>query len=548
MSSEEDELMDFQDFKNSIIQEGLCDLKCFEGHDSKKFWEVIHSATNIKQFEISNSNLKVDLESNIPKMIKNNPELKSFRFYYFKDIVDFETKYFQQALENHKQVEGFGIFNRSIFNRSQMDPYINIDSILKGLENCMINNLTLFKTHINDSTLKCLKNIQSLNTLQIIGCNIRENISSINIESCKILKIRDIYTNQDSFYKFIKMFSNLKELKLDVSFCIDCSKLKDSLKGMKLNIFDLFNDFRNGEHLKDILDNLHGSFYIFQKSSDITDDFPFFSNLKDNNSLKCFKGRFQKKIDLKYLDIFMSNTKSLKSFTIKEIIGDKESLEILGKGISKNSSIEHLRITLDLSDGLNYITKGLVNNHYLTYLDISCSHLGDIDCSLIANYLRNNSSLKILDLSDNSFKEVGLKLICESLYENNSLESLFLELILFKNEGCESIEELLKKNIKLKFLYITDCSFDDIGLNYIGRGLLFNSSLIHIQCQRNNITFNGIEEFQNNLFYNQTILVFEWTRKSNKSKMIEWILNRNSSFVDILKVHKKELNIEFHFV
>ena len=236
--------------------------------------------------------------------------------------------------------------------------------------------------------------------------------------------------------------------------------------------------------------------------------------------------------DFECIASYIHSTTSLESLDIGGNDISVESIDLLCKGLSANSSMRrldmvgchlttshcvclgqllrhpihckieelYLRWCSMTSDGVGEVVSGLSDNHTLRELDLSDNHIGSEGAVAVATMLKRNSSLetlrlaecsigssggvelgvalernktlRVLGLSWNAIGDDGVRGLCVGLENNSSLEELYLDGD--ESLGEEGVSLLLKcveeKNTSLKRLELSEKYKRDISSVLQSRG------------------------------------------------------------------------------
>uniref|UniRef100_A0A8C6TBU6 Leucine rich repeat containing 34 n=1 Tax=Neogobius melanostomus TaxID=47308 RepID=A0A8C6TBU6_9GOBI len=132
--------------------------------------------------------------------------------------------------------------------------------------------------------------------------------------------------------------------------------------------------------------------------------------------------------------------------------------------LALNKSLQELHLGLKeiMSTGMERLSKGLLFNHSLTYLDLRCNRVMRDDVQPLVDVLvKESSSLEVLDLSFNQLRDEGAVLLSEALASPNcSLKELSLCGNNIHSEGLLALAEALSVNSEMTHMYIWGNHFD----------------------------------------------------------------------------------------
>uniref|UniRef100_A0AAV2L201 Leucine-rich repeat-containing protein 34 n=2 Tax=Knipowitschia caucasica TaxID=637954 RepID=A0AAV2L201_KNICA len=133
--------------------------------------------------------------------------------------------------------------------------------------------------------------------------------------------------------------------------------------------------------------------------------------------------------------------------------------------LAENQSLLELHLgTMGImTSGMERLSKGLLFNYSLKYLDLRCNRVTRDDVRpLVDVLLRNGSTLEMLDLSSNQIKDQGAVCLSQALVSPNcSLKELSLCSNNIDSEGLLSLAEALTLNSTLTHLYIWGNRFQE---------------------------------------------------------------------------------------
>jgi hypothetical protein len=128
--------------------------------------------------------------------------------------------------------------------------------------------------------------------------------------------------------------------------------------------------------------------------------------------------------DMDALTIMLSNNNSLSSLTLRHIELTDNDIYRLASALSFNTNLKMLCISETINkEPLKELTKALMTNTSITYLDLSGCNIDDTDIPLITDMLSKNTSITSLNLD---FTDIGDKGIVELMTNPNNLLSLNL--------------------------------------------------------------------------------------------------------------------------
>ena len=203
-------------------------------------------------------------------------------------------------------------------------------------------------------------------------------------------------------------------------------------------------------------------------------------------------------LEVNYLQEMLSNNSTVRALYLEDNDIDNEGLDILAKGLCKNSTLETLTV---LKDEL-----GFENESPSKFTGM-------------AEMLATNDKLKELSLDHNPLDSRGVTWIAEALKSNEGVKHLSLRSTLCDDEGAAQLASMLGINKTLENLYL--CSdYDDVAIcgNDIGdKGAIkladvlkeHNSSLkvLHL-CRNTDITDKGLRKLTETVQKNKALTLY----------------------------------------
>eukprot|EP00121_Abeoforma_whisleri_P016169 Awhi_evm1s14848 len=159
--------------------------------------------------------------------------------------------------------------------------------------------------------------------------------------------------------------------------------------------------------------------------------------------------------------------------------------------------------------GTTILSNLLIENHTLTFLDLSSNAMTGDDVQDIARGLKENKALHTLDLNNNKLGDEGVKGIAESLKYNFSLSSLFLGCNCIGAEGLGLLSIALRVNHCLTILDLSGNDIEVEGSKMIGHALIKNQTLTKLILRDNNIDDAGTKELCIGLNQNETLTTLD---------------------------------------
>ena len=455
-------------------------------------------------------------------------------------------------LQNTKSLNGLCYYVESILNLDYSN-IVKIDLSSVGITNinlmkklCYIlykyaNTLRVLNLSNNLIDDKCAKllfaGLQTSRVLEIL--NISDN--SIGSESLKLAEI--FFSKISSLSVLVFNHNLLGPLGSDCLFQYFSSNKNLEIKTLNLeyngitkdgtNYFDFFKYNKNLITLQ-----LGGNYLRDEGIKKIAENF-IYKISKDNDGKIIINNDNQNRIS--YLDIHDNNI-------------TKNGMDIISNTIIYSPFINGLYLSGNNieNEGVHKLFSNLNSDSKLISLDLADCKLGDKALRIISEKLSNEFILEKLILSNNNFKHSSLYIKNLLIKETNlkNLQINYLSIIdnngeifnglsqnfrlknfgfsgnsiQMKKEILEEIRDEIRKNTTLQYLYLDDCNVDDIGINYIIKGLENNHILKVLSLNNNYITKKHI---------NNLISSIEKSGIINKINLND---NKNLSAVEINKL------------
>ena len=173
--------------------------------------------------------------------------------------------------------------------------------------------------------------------------------------------------------------------------------------------------------------------------------------------------------DFECIASYIHSTTSLESLSIGGNDISVESIDLLCKGLSANSSMRRLGVT-------------------------DCWHLTTSHCVCLGQLLRHPIHCKIeeLDLTGCSMTSDGVGEVVSGLSDNHTLRRLSLSHSQIGSEGAVAVATMLKRNSSLETLQLAGCSIGSSGGVELGVALERNKTLRVLWLSGNEIGDDGV--------------------------------------------------------
>lgn len=185
-----------------------------------------------------------------------------------------------------------------------------------------------------------------------------------------------------------------------------------------------------------------------------------------------------------------------------------EGVNYLSQLLTDSSIVQKVNLSdndiqQEAEDGLVYLCKAIrTPSSTLVELNLSlCSlKITAINGPVVVDMLQKNKALRILILSFNEqIQDVGIEFIAKGLKVNKKLKLLKAERVGMTTKGATYLAESLEENSTLAALHICCNQIEDSGVLKLSRSLIFNKTLKNLHVRNCGITAYGIEYLLTNL-------------------------------------------------
>ena len=170
--------------------------------------------------------------------------------------------------------------------------------------------------------------------------------------------------------------------------------------------------------------------------------------------------------------------------------------ECIASYIHSTTSLESLDIGWnDISvESIDLLCKGLSANSSMRRLDMVGCHLTTSHCVCLGQLLRHPIHCKIerLDINECSMTSDGVGEVVSGLSDNHTLRELILSGNQIGSEGAVAVATMLKRNSSLETLWLDICSIGSSGGVELGVALERNKTLRVLGLSRNAIGDDGV--------------------------------------------------------
>ena len=133
--------------------------------------------------------------------------------------------------------------------------------------------------------------------------------------------------------------------------------------------------------------------------------------------------------------------------------------------------------------------------------------IGEPDCEALCELLKSSHSLQHLYIPQNNLSSESVASIITGLSHNSSLTKLNISYSHFSTANVDSLASVLKDHSKctLTLLYLQDCHISSEGVVKLVAGLCKNSTLKHLDLDRNPIGVEGASSMSDMLQHNTSL-------------------------------------------
>ena len=412
------------------------------------------------------------------------------------------------SLKNSKALNGLNYYIESLLNLDYSNIIklnlsnvgITSTQVMKKL--CYIfhkysNTLRVLNLSNNNIDDKCAKllfpGLQSSSALEIL------NISNNNIGNEGLKFGENFFSSNNSLQTLIFDHNLIGPIGSDYLFNYFKSNIHLNLRTLDLGYNGITKEgteqigsfVKNNEKL--ITFNIGGNYFCDEGIEEIYDSF---SQKRSKNKISYIdlQNNNISKIGCEFIYKILHDSPFINGICLKNNFLNNEGVTKILSCLTENSKI----ICLDLSETkidektLKYISEILNKNIILQKLILSNNNFrkGGI---YIKNILTKESNLKHLALA---YCEINTQfnLIFEGLVKNKNLKTVDFSgnNLPMKHELLKELSKVLNENCYLINLFLDDCSIDDIGMNFISKGLENNHSLKTLSLNSNYVSSKAI--------------------------------------------------------
>ncbi|GJQ10450.1 hypothetical protein GpartN1_g2241.t1 [Galdieria partita] len=259
----------------------------------------------------------------------------------------------------------------------------------------------------------------------------------------------------------------------------------------------------------------------------------------------------KRKIDSNGVNYLSETLKENHTLTVLNIARNNitsEGAKYLSEALKENDTLTELYIGGNniASEGAKYLSEALKENHTLTLLSIPRNNITSKGAEYLSEALKENHTLTGLDISENNTTSAGAKYLSEALKENHSLTKLYIHNNNIASAGAKYLSEALKENHTLTVLCIGGNNIASEGAKYLSEALKENHTLTKLYIGGNNITSEGAKYISEALKKNHklTKLCIDVNNiKSEGAKYLSEALKENHTLTE-LDIHNNNIASE----
>jgi len=198
----------------------------------------------------------------------------------------------------------------------------------------------------------------------------------------------------------------------------------------------------------------------------------------DENEILGGGGRFVREI--------IQTTSTLLILSLERNGLGNEGIEAISKGLIQNTTLQ----TIDLQangigkEGGKYLGEMLQINTTLLDLFVDENNLQNEGVKAISKGIACNSTLETLDISDNNITSEGIECLCAGLLKNSSITKLDMRFSVIGNKGYD-LARVISLKTQLIHLYFEECHIEPEASKAIFRAVGKNSSLVTLFASGN---------------------------------------------------------------
>lgn len=425
-----------------------------------------------------------------------------------------DSKFF--SLSNSRALNGLSYYIESLINLDY-PSIIKLDLSNVGITSALIMKKLCYIFHKYSNTLrvlnlssnsiddKCAKllfpGLQSSNVLEIL------NLSNNNIGNSGLKFGENFFSSNNSLQILIFDHNLIGPIGGDCLFNFFKSNQYISLKTLDLGYNGLTKEgtevlgsfAKNNDKL--ITFNIGGNYFCDEGIEEICE---YFSQNKSKNKLSYIdlQNNNITKVGCEHIYNMLIESPFINGISLRNnFLKNEGAMKILSALQSENSKI----ICLDLSDtkidekAMKFISENLNKSIILQKLILSNNNFKKAGI-YIKNLLVQETNLKHLTLA---YCEINnqFNIIFDGLKKNKNIKTIDFSgnNIPMKNDLLKELCSVLSENHYLLNLILDDCNIDDIGMNYINKGLENNHILKTLSLNNNYLTLKAIPGLLNSI-------------------------------------------------
>lgn len=423
-----------------------------------------------------------------------------------------DSKFF--SLQNSRALNGLSYYTESLINLDY-PTIVKLDLSNVGISSTVImkklcylfhkysNSLRVLNLSNNSIDDKCAKllfpGLQSSNVLEILI------LSNNNIGNDGLKFAENFFSSNNSLHTLIFDHNLIGPIGGDALFTYFKSNQYISLRTLDLGYNGLTKEgteilgsfVKNNDKL--ITFNLGGNYFCDEGIEEICN---FFTQRNSKNRLSYidFQNNNITKVGCDYIYNMLIESYYVNGISLKNnFLKNEGVIKIFSSVISKNSHI----ICLDISDtkidekAMKFISENIKKTVILQKLLLANNNFKKAG-TFIQKLLSQESNLKYLSLA---YCEINnqFNLIFDGLKKNKSIKTFDISgnNIPMKHDLLKLLTNILNDNHYITQLIMDDCNIDDIGMNFINKGLENNHTLKTLSLNNNYLTLKAIPGLSN---------------------------------------------------
>jgi len=143
---------------------------------------------------------------------------------------------------------------------------------------------------------------------------------------------------------------------------------------------------------------------------------------------------------------------------------------------------------------LSIISKALLSNNRLEYLDVDFNGITCLGATALANDIASSRTLRYLTVRDNSISDAGAIALADTLERNQSLQQLVLENNKIGVRGVRALVHRLQQNRTLQHLFLGD-EISEASVEILARATVSGSVVAELDIGDRSLLLDAINAF-----------------------------------------------------